>query len=31
LAFNTVEDLSQAIGKPLDQLCLSCWNDVYRV
>ncbi|MBN2058667.1 MAG: amidophosphoribosyltransferase [Candidatus Saganbacteria bacterium] len=31
LAFNTVEDLGQAIGKPLDQLCLSCWTDKYRV
>ena len=31
LAFNTIEDLSQATGKPLEQLCLSCWTDVYRV
>jgi len=31
LAFNTLEDLEAAIGKPLDQLCLSCWTDVYRV
>lgn len=31
LAYNTLDDLSQAIGKPLDQLCLSCWTDKYRV
>ena len=31
LAFNTLADLEKAIGKPLDQLCLSCWTDVYRV
>ncbi|MFH1542355.1 MAG: amidophosphoribosyltransferase [bacterium] len=31
LGYNTIEDLGAAIGKPLDQLCLSCWTDVYRV
>ncbi|MFH1386266.1 MAG: amidophosphoribosyltransferase [bacterium] len=31
LAFNTIEDIGKSIGKPLDQLCLSCWTDVYRV
>ena len=31
LAFATLEDLEKAIGKPLDQLCLSCWTDVFRV
>jgi len=31
LGYNTLEDLEQAIGKPLDQLCLSCWTDVFRV
>lgn len=31
LAFNTLEDLEQSIGKPLDQLCTSCWTDVYKV
>jgi amidophosphoribosyltransferase len=31
LAYNTLEDLGQALGKPLDQICISCWSDVYRV
>lgn len=31
LAYNTLEDIEKAIGKPLDQLCVSCWTDVYRV
>ncbi len=31
LGYNLVEDLGQSIGKPLDQLCLSCWTDKYRV
>ncbi|MFH1361298.1 MAG: amidophosphoribosyltransferase [bacterium] len=31
LAYCVLEDLSEAIGKPLDQLCLSCWTDKYRV
>ncbi|MDD5382380.1 MAG: amidophosphoribosyltransferase [Candidatus Margulisbacteria bacterium] len=31
LAYATLEDLEKSIGKPLDQLCLSCWTDVYRV
>lgn len=31
LTFASVEDLSQAIGKPLEQLCTSCWTDVYKV
>ncbi|MCX5751555.1 MAG: amidophosphoribosyltransferase [Candidatus Saganbacteria bacterium] len=31
LGYATIEDLGQAIGKPLDQLCLSCWTDVYKV
>ncbi|MBU0672491.1 MAG: amidophosphoribosyltransferase [Candidatus Margulisbacteria bacterium] len=31
LAYNTLEDLGQAIGKPLDQICTSCWTDKYRV
>ena len=31
LAYNTLEDLGQALGKPLDQICVSCWTDVYRV
>jgi len=31
LAYATLEDLESSIGKPLDQLCLSCWTDIYRV
>jgi len=31
LAYNTLEDLGKALGRPLDQICVSCWNDVYRV
>lgn len=31
LAYNTLEDLGKALGRPLDQLCVSCWTDVYRV
>jgi amidophosphoribosyltransferase len=31
LGFNTLEDLETSIGKPLNQLCLSCWTDAYRV
>ena len=31
LAYCKLEDLSEAIGKPLDQLCLSCWTDKYKV
>jgi amidophosphoribosyltransferase len=31
LAYATLEDLERSIGKPLDQLCLSCWTDVYKV
>lgn len=31
LAYNTLEDLGQALGKPLDQICTSCWTDKYRV
>jgi len=31
LAYATLEDLSSAIGKPLEQLCLSCWTDEYKV
>lgn len=31
LAYNVLEDLGPACGKPLDQLCLSCWTDKYRV
>lgn len=31
LAFATLQDLSESIGKPLNQLCLSCWTDEYRV
>jgi amidophosphoribosyltransferase len=31
LAYATLEDLSDSIGKPLEQLCTSCWTDVYRV
>jgi amidophosphoribosyltransferase len=31
LAFNTLEDISNSVGKPLDQICISCWTDVYRV
>jgi amidophosphoribosyltransferase len=31
LAFNTLEDLGQALGRPLDQICTSCWTDIYRV
>jgi amidophosphoribosyltransferase len=30
LAFNVLEDLGLAIGKPLEQLCTSCWTDVYK-
>ncbi|MBU0687230.1 MAG: amidophosphoribosyltransferase [Candidatus Margulisbacteria bacterium] len=31
LAYNTLEDLGKALGKPLDQICTSCWTDEYRV
>ena len=31
LAYNTLEDLGQALGRPLDQICTSGWTDVYRV
>ncbi len=31
LGFATIDDLESSIGKPREQLCLSCWNDVYRV
>jgi amidophosphoribosyltransferase len=31
LSYATLEDLSFSIGKPLEQLCLSCWTDKYRV
>jgi len=31
LAYATLEDLSLAIGKQKDQLCLSCWTDEYKV
>jgi amidophosphoribosyltransferase len=31
LAYNVLEDLGPACGKPLDQLCLSCWTDEYKV
>ncbi|MFA4967830.1 MAG: amidophosphoribosyltransferase, partial [Candidatus Margulisiibacteriota bacterium] len=29
LAYATIEDVSLAIGKPVEQLCTSCWTDVY--
>ncbi|MFH1683989.1 MAG: amidophosphoribosyltransferase [Candidatus Margulisiibacteriota bacterium] len=31
LGYSTLEDLGQALGKPLDQICTSCWTDKYRV
>jgi amidophosphoribosyltransferase len=31
LAYNTLEDLGKALGRPLDQICVSCWTDKYRV
>ncbi|MDI6731496.1 MAG: hypothetical protein QME05_02805 [Candidatus Margulisbacteria bacterium] len=31
LAFNTLDDLSAALGKPLCDLCTSCWTDQYKV
>jgi hypothetical protein len=31
LAYNTLEDLGEALLKPLDQICTSCWTDIYRV
>ena len=31
LAYNTLEDLGEALGRPLDQICTSCWTDNYRV
>jgi len=31
LGYNTLEDLGKALGFPLDQICTSCWTDVYRV
>lgn len=31
LAYNTLEDLGKALERPLDQICTSCWTDVYRV
>jgi len=27
LAYNTIDDLEFSIGKPRNQLCLSCWKD----
>jgi len=30
LAYNTLEDMAAAIGKPLSDLCTSCWTDVYK-
>ena len=31
LAYNTLEDVGEALGRPLDQICVSCWTDKYRV
>ncbi|MFA6431671.1 MAG: amidophosphoribosyltransferase [Candidatus Margulisiibacteriota bacterium] len=31
LSFATLDDISAAVGKPLDQICTSCWTDVYKV
>ncbi|NQU16470.1 MAG: amidophosphoribosyltransferase [Candidatus Saganbacteria bacterium] len=31
LAYNTLDDLGQALGFPLDQICTSCWTDKYKV
>ena len=31
LAYNTLEDVGKALGRPLDQICVSCWTDKYRV
>ncbi len=31
LAYNTLEDLGEALGRPLDQICTSCWTDKYKV
>ncbi|MBU1027284.1 MAG: amidophosphoribosyltransferase [Candidatus Margulisbacteria bacterium] len=31
LAFNTLDDLGKALGRPLDQICTSCWTDIYKV
>jgi len=30
LYYNTIEDVASSIGKPLDELCTSCWTDKYR-
>ena len=30
LGYNTLEDLAKALGKPLENLCVSCWTDVYK-
>jgi len=30
LHYNTLEDMAAAIGKPLRDLCVSCWTDVYK-
>ncbi len=31
LAYNTLDDLGKALGRPLDQICTSCWTDIYKV
>ncbi|KAF0133401.1 MAG: amidophosphoribosyltransferase [Candidatus Saganbacteria bacterium] len=31
LAYATIEDVAEAIGKPIKDLCLSCWTDQYKV
>jgi len=30
LYYNTIEDVASSIGKPLKDLCVSCWTDVYK-
>jgi len=30
LGYNTLEDMAAAIGKPIKDLCASCWTDVYK-
>lgn len=31
LGYSTLDDLEKAIGRPRDQICVSCWTDEYRV
>lgn len=30
LGYNTIEDMEKALGMSRDNICLSCWTDVYK-